>query len=226
MTMRRILFQPPVKFIIFLTLLGLFIFVGRFYSPDIERIDSFLKKVPIAFASFAFTLFYVVGTFFIWYLKDPLKIVGATLFGAYLSTILIYIAEIINAYLFFHISNVLGKDFVEKSLRGKFKNFYKNLENINLGGIFILRVIPLIPYRILDLSFGLSKVPFRRYILAVVLASPLRIFWIQFILAGIRGFSLTKIIEYFSHNIFIFFLSFIYFIVTLIVALKLKKKFK
>lgn len=143
-----------------------------------------------------------------------------------MSTLLIYVAEIVNACIFFQLSNSLGKDYVEKSLRGRFRKFYEGIDEINLGWIFLLRAIPLVPYRILDIVFGLSKVPFTKYILVVILASLPRIFWIQFILAGIKGFSIGRAMDYFNHNMLIFSLSFVYFLLTLIVAFRIKRRFQ
>ena len=110
-------------------------------------------------------------------------------------------------------------------MRGRFRRFYEKLEGVNLGWIFLLRAVPLIPYRILDMSFGLSMVKFGKYIVAVLLASLPRIFWIQFILSAAGGFSMEKMMRYFSENTTILVLSFIYFIVALAVAFRIKRKF-
>jgi uncharacterized membrane protein YdjX (TVP38/TMEM64 family) len=224
--MRLLLAKPHIRFLLLLLFIVAFIFLGRLVPVDKEAIDAFLKRIPLVHSSMAFVFLYVVGTFVVWYLKDPLKIVGAIVFGAYLSTLLIFIAEIINACIFFQISNSLGKDYVEKSLKGRFKRFYERIDEINLGWIFLLRAVPLIPYRILDISFGLSKLSLKKYIVIVILASLPRIFWVQFILAGIKGFSMNAAIVYFNQNNVVFFLSLAYFVVTLIVAFRIKKKFQ
>jgi uncharacterized membrane protein YdjX (TVP38/TMEM64 family) len=218
--------KPQIRFAILLLIILALILLGRFISVDKEGIDDFLKRVPFAYSSVAFVFLYVGGTFFIWYLKDPLKIVGAIIFGAYWSTLFIYIAEIINAYLFFNISNRLGQDYLEKSLRGRFRRIYERIGEMNIGWIFLLRAVPLIPYRVLDLSFGLSKLSFKKYVLAVVLASLPRIFWIQFVLTAMRGFSVQGAIQYFSNNMVIFLLSLIYLVITLIVLFRIRTKFQ
>jgi len=215
-----------VRFLVFIALIVGSIALGQYFSIDQAKINQFLEGIPIGYASLIFIFLYVVGTFLLWYLKDPLKVIGAILFGAYLSTLLIYIAEIINAYIFFNISHILGQDFVERNLKGRFRRFYERLENINIGWIFMLRVVPLIPYRVLDLSFGLSKVRFRKYLLAILLASIPRIFWIQFILASVRGFSIDAMMAYFMENNTIFLFSLIYLILTAIVAFKIKDRFR
>lgn len=215
-----------IRFILFVLFIILLVTLNQFFSFDYTVIDNFIKQLSPAWAAIIFILFYIIGTFFIWYLKDPLKIVGAICFGAYLSTVFIYLAEIVNAYIFFQISKIGGKDFIEKKVRGKYKKVYEKIGKMNLGGVFLLRAIPLIPYRVLDLGFGLSKMSFRRYLLIVVLASLPRIFWIQFILASMKGFSLQKTAGYFLENKLIFLISIAYLVFTLIVAFILRRKIK
>jgi uncharacterized membrane protein YdjX (TVP38/TMEM64 family) len=224
--MRLLSPEPRVRFALLLLFIVAFILLGVFVPVNREAVDAFLKRIPLVYASVAFAFLYVFGTFVVWYLKDPLKIVGAIVFGAYLSALLIYIAEIINACIFFKISKNLGQDYVEQSLKGRLKRFYERIDEINLGWIFLLRAVPLIPYRVLDISFGLSNLSFKKYILIVILASLPRIFWVQFILAGIKGFSMNAAVAYFNQNNVVFFLSLAYFLITLIVAFRIRKKLK
>jgi len=214
------------RFLILIAFISISLLVGSYLSIDAQLIEDYLSKIPLGISSVIFVILYVVGTFIIWYLKDPLKIVGAIIFGAYLSTFLIYLSEIVNAYIFFNLSKILGRDFVEKKLKGKFKNFYEKVEGLSLGWIFLLRVVPLIPYRVLDMSFGLSKVSFRKYLIAVLVASPFRIFWIQFIFAAVREFSPEKIVIYFMENRLIYLLSMVYCILAFFIAFKMRARFK
>ena len=218
--------KSNIRFFIFTGLLIVLVLGGGAFNVDSSKINSFLEKLPFIYSCIVFIFLYVVGTFFVWYLKDPLKIIGAIAFGAYISTGLIYISEIINACIFFNLSNILGKDFVERKLKGRFKFLYEKLENMNLGWVFILRAAPLIPYRILDLSFGLSKFSFRKYILAATLASLPRIFLVQFVLASIKGFSVPKIFEYFQNNTAVLMGVFLYSVIALWAAFKIMKKLK
>jgi uncharacterized membrane protein YdjX (TVP38/TMEM64 family) len=216
--------KTNINFVLFISFIFIFIFAGKIFSVDSESIDSFLKSIPILPASTLFVFVYVLGTFIVWQMKDPLKIVGAVVFGAYLSTLLIYIAEIINAYIFFTLSKVLGRQFVEKRIKGRFKRFYERLENMSNGWVFMLRFVPLIPYRVLDLSFGLSKFPFRKYIIVVLLASPIRIFAIQFVLAAVKDLSFSGVQTYFLENQQVAFCMFLYFLAAVVVAFRLKRK--
>ncbi|MCF7877196.1 MAG: VTT domain-containing protein [Candidatus Omnitrophica bacterium] len=221
-----ILKTPTLRFVLFFVFIILLISFGQFFSIGQNEISGFLQQFSLFWTSFLFIVFYVAGTFFIWYLKDPLKIVGAVLFGAYLSTLFIYLAEIINAYIFFKLSRLGGEAFFEKKLKGRFKKIYQKIGNLNLGWIFLIRAVPLIPYRVLDLGFGLSKLSFKKYLVVVILASLPRIFWIQFILASAKSFSFQGVVVYFQENRLIFLASIVYFIFTLAAAFILTKKLK
>lgn len=195
------------------------------FSLNEEKLKVFFHKLPLSLSGLIFIFLYTVGTFFIWYLKDPLKVVGAIFFGAYLSTLFIYLSEIINSFIFFTLSKKLGKEFVSEHIPRRFKNFYHNLGNLSLGWIFFLRAVPLIPYRVLDLCFGLSELPYKYYFLIVVTASLPRIFWIQFVLAAVKSLSVNKMILFFSQHTGAFLFSLFYFIVAFVLAFKMKNKF-
>ena len=50
-------------------------------------------------------------------------------------------------------------------------------ENVEFMKLFAFRSIPLIPFRFLDLAYGLTSIPFPKYFLVSAIASPVRIFW-------------------------------------------------
>ncbi|MFA7114189.1 MAG: VTT domain-containing protein [Candidatus Omnitrophota bacterium] len=233
------------KFILLCFFAGIFFYFGRTLHFSIENIHFFLNKIPSVYLYLFFVGFYVVGTFIVWHLKDILKIVGALLFGALGSSLLIYLAEIINAYIFFKIAEWGGKDYISKNVQGRFKKIYYKLKAFNIIWLFILRSVPLIPYRVLDMSFGFSGYSFSRYMLVVVFASFPRIFWIQFILSSLRGFSpdtfsvcfsgnifscMPKIViglqSYFMEHALITILSFLYFMVAFVVFFLAGRKMK
>lgn len=218
--------SPAKRFITFVAIVLSLVGLSAAISVKEDTINRFLQGVPYIPCAVLFVGLYIVGGIFLWYIKDIMKVVGAIFFGAYVSTLLIYVAEIIDAYIFFHMSNALGKDFLEKKLKGRFKNLYEKLARLDTPSLFLLRAIPLIPYRVLDLSFGLSKFPFRKYIIAVIVASLPRIFLFQFPLAAIRGFSFEKMRTYFLEHPTILLGYLFYLIISVVIALKVKKRLK
>ncbi len=145
----------------------------------------------------------------------------------------IWIAEIINATILFHLSRKLGRGFVEDKLKGTLARLDEKIASSGFWGVFALRIVPLVPFRFLDLAAGLTKISFRNYLTAVIFASPLRIFWIQFILAAIGqqlldnksiGEVLPTFIHYLESNTFVFVWSFTYIVTAIFLAWWLKRK--
>jgi uncharacterized membrane protein YdjX (TVP38/TMEM64 family) len=108
-------------------------------------------------------------------------------------------------------------------LKGKFKNFYEKLGDLKFAWIFLLRLNILIPYRVLDICFGLSKVSFKKYIVAVIAASLPRIFFLQFLVAMIGQISFGKILKTQLPPL-VSLLFLLYFIFSVMVIFKSKKR--
>ncbi|MCF7908320.1 MAG: VTT domain-containing protein [Candidatus Omnitrophica bacterium] len=212
------------RFLVFVAVLLVIIIIGVTFSIDEAKINSLFDKFPIGYAALIFVLLYTLGTFALWTLKEPLKVVGAILFGAYISTGLIYIAELINGIVFFKLSRLLGRDFVERKVGGGFKRFYESLEGARLAKVMFLRANPLIPYRVFDVGLGLSRISWRKFLLAIIVASGPRIFWLQFPLAAMRGFSVEKMLIYFEQNMAIAVAMMLYIIIVSLVPFFIKQK--
>ncbi len=216
-----------LKFGIFISVLILCWAVGSFFNFDIDTYRNWLNQYPLFISGLLFVLLYVGVTFFVWLAKDLFKVVGAFLFGAWWSTFFIWIAEMINAAILFHLSRFLGRDFVQKRLLKKSEFLNDRISSRGFWGIFALRAIPVVPYRFLDLLAGLSTISFRKYFIIVLVGSPLRIFWIQFVLEGVGEVVLknpTVLMDYLLKNQGMFLWSFTYLIAAIILLINLKRK--
>jgi len=201
-------------------------FLGMHFSVKPDILEHYLSGFPLLLASIVFIISYVIFTFFIWFSKDVFRFVSAVLFGVYISTTLVFIAEFINAVILFGISRYLGRDFVKKDIGKKFNWIEKSVEKINFFWLVLFRITPLIPFRFLDLSCGLTPISLKKYLLVVAVGSPLRIFWLQYILAGLGKniFTHPEIMpNYLLANKPILIYSLIYFVLVIIVAFKMRK---
>jgi len=219
--------ENTVKFLILTGILALVWFLGIFFHVDTAFVQGTLQKLPIFYSSVLFILLYCGVTFFIWLSKDIFRLISALVFGAYLSTLLIWVAEIFNACILFNLSRKLGRNFVENSLKGKLGNLDKKLGKLNFFWLFMFRSVPLVPFRFLDLGCGLTNLSFKKYLLAVILGSPLRIFWVQFVLAGVGAAVFSNpaaLTEFLVANKPLFILSFVYIILVILVAFKFKSR--
>ncbi|MEW6101222.1 MAG: VTT domain-containing protein [Candidatus Omnitrophota bacterium] len=219
--------RPEINFIILALAIMLLWYAGRYFNLDTDSLKKNLEHIPVFYSALLYVILYVVITFFIFFSKDVLWFVGAVLFGVFFSTLLICIAEAINAGVLFHLSRYLGREYVEKNLKGKYKNLDEKFANISFFWLFVFRAAPLIPYRFMDLAAGLTSINFKKYLFAQILGSPVKMFWIQYILYGV-GKSVFKdpkmLVEYFLSNRFLLIISLGYLLLILLVIYKMKKK--
>lgn len=220
--------KSAFKFFILLLLVVLSWYISGFFHIDTIPVKAFLAKFPLFISGLIFILLYCVLTFFIFFSKDILWVASAVLFGPLISSIFIWIAEIINVFILFYLSRILGRKFVENSLdNSKFKELDQRLGNLNIIWLFILRVTPLIPYRFMDMAAGLTRISFRKYLIAAVLGSPLKIFWMQYILAGVGEAILKNPLvaaDFFMQHRQVLLFTMIYPVLIIIVLIKFRQK--
>ncbi len=209
-----------LKFICLLIFIVVSWFYGKALGLDVVGFLFFFDQTPPVRSAVLFIGGYVLITLVAWLAKDFMKIAGAMVFGAFLSTLLIWIAEMINAFILFTLSRYLGRDFVKKYVfQGRLSRLDDRLGRIGAGELFLLRALPVVPFRFLDVAAGLTKIPFYFYFIWIALASPVRIFWVQFILVGV-GDSLFNdprvLVVYLMEHQFLCMVSFVYFIISLV----------
>jgi len=218
--------KNKIKFLVLIILVALIFIFGAKFNIKSDVLERYLSSFPFYLSAVIFILSYVIFTFFLWFSKDVFRFASAILFGAYISTALIFIAEFINAIILFGLSRGLGRDFVKQDIGSKFHWVEKRVEGVNFFWLVLFRVTPLIPFRFLDLACGLTSISLRRYLLIVFIGSPLRIFWLQYILAGLGKNIFTHpeaLPNYLLANKSVFIYSLIYLILVIIVAFKMRK---
>ena len=223
----RLMHTAGGRFLVLILIMAIIGISNYYFKVDLEDIRVFLQRLSVWKAVVIYALIYVLSSIFIPLSKDIIKVVGAISLGAVLSSLGIWIAEIINATLFFCLARYLGRGFLAARLKGRAKIIDQRIGSSGFKGILILRLVPLIPYRALDLLVGLTSLGFIQYFVIAVIGSPLRIFWIQYILAGV-GIGIFKnpaaLVDYMMTNKIVFVWSLIYLILVIIVGLRLKFK--
>lgn len=214
--MRKFLSKPTQHFLLLVTLVVTLWLLGRALNIDLEQVRDWLSQYPLWLSGSLFILIYVGLTTVLWVgTIDFFRISGALLFGPYWSTLFVYIAEIANASILFLLSRKLGRKFVEEKFHLQSKDTKYTPDNAGFWTAFVLRINPLVPFRFMDVGFGLTKMPFRLYFYAVVWGSLLRIFWLQYVIAGMGQAVLKNplaMAEYFRDNILALAVSVVYFL--------------
>jgi len=225
--MKTFLSSKRFKFILFIAFLAFCWLTGWFLKIDQDSVKDYLGHFPLALSGVIFVVLYVGVTFSMWAAKDLFKLVGALLYGAPLSAFLIWIAESLNAALLFLLARSMGRGFVEKRMGTRYARLDERIESLSFGDLLFLRAVILIPFRFQDLAAGLTRMDLKRYLSAVLLGSPLRIFVVQFFLVVFMasfGKDIMKTAEYLAAHRGIFFFSMAYALATVLLVVRLKRK--
>ncbi len=218
--------QSTLRFILLVVCIIFFLSIGSFFHIDETAYKSLLTGTPLVFSGIIFILLYVGVTSFIWWgPKDFFRLTSAVIYGPYISTVLTYIAELINAAIFFNLSRRLGRGFVENGLKGRMRQLDRATADTSFWWIFLMRLF-IVPFRLLDLGCGLTGISFKKYFLIVAFASPFRLFLFQYVLAmGVEMIrDPVQWAEHLIENPFILWFSLAYLIGTVIMVFLLKKK--
>ena len=172
------------RFLALILFVACFLALSRFVHFDQQTFQDYLQGFPLFWSGLIFILLYVGLTFFVWVgPKDVLRVVGAFLFGPYLSTLIVWVGEMGNACVMFSFSRHFGRGYVAERMPGKMQRLDQVIAEKSFWRIFFLKFFPIVPFRFSDLAFGLTRIPLKKYLLISAVASPLRIFVIQFFLA-------------------------------------------
>jgi len=95
-----------------------------------------------------------------------LSLTGGLTFGPWWGTLLDLIGASLGAYLAFGLARKAGRDTIQKWMGKRMQLWDNNLEQSGFKAIFLLRLIPLVPFDAVNYGAGLSKVRFRDYALA------------------------------------------------------------
>jgi len=178
--------NPALRFILLLLILIFCWLLGRYFQFDGASLRTSLAQYSIILSGVIFIFLYVLTTTFIWFgPKDIFRIAGAILFGAVASTLFVWIAEMGNTAIMFLLSRRLGREFIEQKYKLKAEAIDQVKKDSSVLGLVALRINPLIPFRLMDLGFGLSAISLKKYWMVTLIASIPRIFWLQVIIASI-----------------------------------------
>ena len=185
----------------------------KFVHLDEAQAEAFLHRFPLQISALIFVGIYVFLTTFIWFgLGNFFRIAAVMVYGPYLSTLFFWAGEMINLVIMFSLSRKLGRRFVESKLKKHLARMDEATKDLSFSWLFFLRFFPVVPFRFMDLALGLTNISLGRYFLIAALASPVRIFWIQFFLSkGLQNIKDPMVLaDYLVSDPVIFWINFLY----------------
>ena len=152
--------------IILLALGTMVVFIYR-DQIDVITLDNWLTDHPVS-APLLFALFFIVMTL-LFFPGTLLSLMGGALFGPLWGTIYNQISAILGATLTFLVARYLAADWVEKKLAGKLKEFKTGVEAKGWRFVLLVRLVPGIPFTMLNYAFGLTRIRLLHFVMVTFL---------------------------------------------------------
>ncbi len=150
---------------------------------DSEKLSIWLAQQG-KLAPIIYTLLYIIGTILL-LPSTPLNISGGVLFGLYQGTLWSSLGAIIAALITFGFTRTIGRDLVAQKLGDKWKAVEADIHHQGFLYLFAIRLLPILPYGIVNLVAGLTPVTWRDYTLATIFGTILGL--MPFIAIGSYG---------------------------------------
>lgn len=152
-------------FCIIATVIGIVLLSGI----DRSQLQLWLQQMGM-WAPVLYILIYSIATICI-LPSTPLNLTGGAIFGAVWGTVWTSIAAILAAILAFGFSRTIGRSLVERKLAGKWESIDREMQQGGFFYMFAIRLLPLIPYGIVNFAAGLTSIKFRDYLLGTLLGT-------------------------------------------------------
>ena len=100
-----------------------------------------------------------------------LNLTGGAIFGLWLGTVWTSIAAIIAAVVAFAFTRTVGRDWIARKLSGRWQAMDAEMHQGGLFYMFAIRLLPIIPYGLVNFAAGLTSIRFRDYLLGTMLGT-------------------------------------------------------
>ena len=150
-----------------LALIALTVWAGSVITP--EELHSALSGLG-PWAALAYVgLFVLLPAFF--FPVAVLALAGGLLFGLWWGSLYTFLGAVLNCSLMFFLARYMGREKIENLVRKKLSpRWQERLSSLagkeGFGLLIILRLIPAVPYNLVNYAFGLTAMPFRTYLAA------------------------------------------------------------
>ncbi len=145
--------------------IGVFILGGI----DREQLQSWLEQMGI-WAPIIYILLYTIGTLLI-LPSTPLNLTGGAIFNIWWGTLWTTVAAIIAAIVAFAFTRTVGRELVAKRLAGRWEAIDAEMRQGGLFYMFAIRLLPIIPYGLVNFAAGLTSIRFQDYLVGTILGT-------------------------------------------------------
>lgn len=150
---------------------------------DPKQLQVWLDRAGI-WAPLIYIVLYTVATILV-LPSTALNLTGGAIFGPWLGTLWTSVAAIIAAVVAFAFTRTIGRDVIAQRLAGRWQAMDAEIRQGGLFYMFAIRLLPIIPYGLVNFAAGLTSIRFRDYLLGTVLGTVPGI--LPFVMLGSSG---------------------------------------
>lgn len=155
---------------------------------DVAELQGWLRSTGV-WAPIFYILLYAIATVLI-LPSTPLNLLGGALFGPWLGILWTSVAAMIAAIATFAFTRTIGRKAIARKLSERWQTGrWQTLDaEIRQGGLFYMvaiRLVPFMPYGLLNFAAGLTSVSYRDYLLGTLLGTTPGI--LPYVLLGSSG---------------------------------------
>jgi uncharacterized membrane protein YdjX (TVP38/TMEM64 family) len=136
---------------------------------DSQQLQIWLKQMGIM-APILYIILYTIGTILI-LPSTPLNLSGGAIFGVVMGTVWTTIAALVAAIVAFAFTRTIGREYTAKKFQGKWQAIDAEMQQGGLFYMFAIRLLPIIPYGIVNFVAGLTSIRFRDYFIGTLLGT-------------------------------------------------------
>ncbi len=165
---------------------GVAVYIFGGINPD--QIQSWLRVAGI-WAPVIYIVLYVIATMLV-LPSTALNLTGGAIFGPWLGTVWTSIGAIFAAIAAFAFTRTVGQEAVAKRLAGRWQAMDAEVRRGGLFYMFAIRLVPIMPYGLVNFAAGLTSVSFKDYLLGTTLGTIPSV--LPFVLLGSSGIKAIK----------------------------------
>ena len=136
---------------------------------DPTQLQGWLTQEGI-WAPIIYIVLYTVATVLV-LPSTALNLTSGAIFGPWLGTLWTSIAAVIAAVVAFAFTRTVGREMVARKLAGRWQAMDAEMHQGGLFYMFALRLLPIIPYGLVNFAAGLTSIRFQDYLLATILGT-------------------------------------------------------
>lgn len=160
------------KSLIYLIIICLiFTAIGIYILGGIQQkqIELWLNQAGII-APLVYIILYTIATLLL-LPSTPLNLTGGVIFGTIWGTIWTSIAALIAAIMAFYFTRTIGKGIIQEKLAGRWEAINSEITQGGVFYIFAIRLLPIIPYGLVNFVAGLTSITVKDYIIGTSLGT-------------------------------------------------------